>query len=277
MAQEEREMSFLGHIVELRGHLVRSIVAIVVGAIIVGIFWDFILEKIIMAPLKSDFPTFKMFNSMAEWIGMDALYPDEFDLTNDLMNLDPSGQITSQISVVLICGLIIAIPYVVWEIWRFIKPGLSATEQKHANGTVLATTFFFLTGVIFSYYLLLPLSTQFLFAYNPFGVNNEWKLMSYISLFVQTLLGMGVVFLLPIFAYFLAKVGILTPKFLKTYRRHAFIVILTIAAIITPNDFLSMMIATFPLWILYEFSILVTQYVYKKQLKESETSELTKN
>src|SRR5690606_22503951 len=101
MAQEEREMSFLGHIVELRGHLVRSIVAIVVGAIIVGIFWDFILEKIIMAPLKSDFPTFKMFNSMAEWIGMDALYPDEFDLTNDLMNLDPSGQITSQISVVL--------------------------------------------------------------------------------------------------------------------------------------------------------------------------------
>ena len=277
MAQEEREMSFLGHIVELRGHLVRSIVAIVVGAIIVGIFWDFILEKIIMAPLKSDFPTFKMYNSMAEWIGMDAHYPDDFDLTNDLMNLDPSGQITSQISVVLICGLIIAIPYVVWEIWRFIKPGLSATEQKHANGTVLATTFFFLTGVIFSYYLLLPLSTQFLFAYNPFGVNNEWKLMSYISLFVQTLLGMGVVFLLPIFAYFLAKVGILTPKFLKTYRRHAFIVILTIAAIITPNDFLSMMIATFPLWILYEFSILVTQYVYKKQLKESETSELTKN
>src|SRR5690606_26243270 len=217
------------------------------------IFWDFILEKIIMAPLKSDFPTFKMFNSMAEWIGMDALYPDEFDLTNDLMNLDPSGQITSQISVVLISGLIIAIPYVVWEIWRFIKPGLSATEQKHANGTVLATTFFFLTGVIFSYYLLLLLSTQFLFAYNHFGVNNEWKLISYISLFVQTLLGMGVVFLLPIFAYFLAKVGILTPKFLKTYRRHAFIVILTIAAIITPNDFLSMMIATFPLWILYEF------------------------
>src|SRR5690606_39284058 len=125
--------------------------------------------------------------------------------------------------------------------------------------------------------LLLPLSTQFLFSYNPFGVQNEWKLMRYIMLFVQTLLGMGIVFLLPVFAYFLAKVGILTPKFLKTYRKHAFVVILTIAAIITPNDFLSMMIATFPLWILYEFSILVTQYVYKKQLKESETSELTKN
>lgn len=276
MAKEEREMSFLGHIVELRGHLIRSILAIIVGAIIVGIFWDFLLQKIIMAPLKSDFPTFQIFNSIAEWIGMDALYPDKFDMSKDLMNLDPSGQITSQISVVLICGLILAIPYVVWEIWKFIKPGLSVNEQKNANGTVLATTFFFLLGITFSYYLLLPLSTQFLFTYNPFGVNNEWKLMSYISLFVQTLLGMGVVFLLPIFAYFLAKVGILTPQFLKTYRRHAFVVILTIAAIITPNDFLSMMIAAFPLWVLYEFSILVTSYVVKKQLKESK-KDLVKN
>lgn len=276
MAKEEREMSFLGHIVELRGHLIRSIIAIVVGAIIVGIFWDFLLQKIIMAPLKSEFPTFQIFNSVAEWIGMDKPYTEKFDMSKDLMNLDPSGQITSQIAVVLICGLILAIPYVVWEIWRFIKPGLSENEQKNANGTVLATTFFFLLGVTFSYYLLVPLSTQFLFTYNPFGVNNEWKLMSYISLFVQTLLGMGVVFLLPIFAYFLAKVGILTPKFLKTYRRHAFVVILTIAAIITPNDFLSMMIAAFPLWVLYEFSILVTIYVYKKQLKESQ-KDLIKN
>lgn len=276
MAKEEREMSFLGHIVELRGHLIRSIIAIVVGAIIVGIFWDFLLQKIIMAPLKSEFPTFQIFNSVAEWIGMDKPYTEKFDMSKDLMNLDPSGQITSQIAVVLICGLILAIPYVVWEIWRFIKPGLSENEQKNANGTVLATTFFFLLGVTFSYYLLVPLSTQFLFTYNPFGVNNEWKLMSYISLFVQTLLGMGVVFLLPIFAYFLAKVGILTPKFLKTYRRHAFVVILTIAAIITPNDFLSMMIAAFPLWVLYEFSILVTIYVHKKQLKEFQ-KDLIKN
>lgn len=276
MAKEEREMSFLGHIVELRGHLIRSIIAIIVGASIVGIFWDFLLQKIIMAPLKSDFPTFQVFNSVAKWIGMDPPYTKKFDMSKDLMNLDPSGQITSQISVVLICGLIISIPYVVWEIWRFIKPGLSVNEQKNANGTVLATTFFFLLGITFSYYLLLPLSTQFLFTYNPFGVNNEWKLMSYISLFVQTLLGMGVVFLLPIFAYFLAKVGILTPKFLKTYRKHAFVVILTIAAIITPNDFLSMMIAAFPLYILYEFSILVTSYVVKKQLKDSQ-KDLIKN
>src|SRR5690606_28157657 len=129
------------------------------------------------------------------------------------------------------------------------------------------------TGVTFSYYLLLPLSTQFLFSYNPFGVQNEWKLMRYIMLFVQTLLGMGIVFLLPVFAYFLAKVGILTPKFLKTYRKHAFVVILTIAAIITPNDFMSMIIAAFPLWILYEISIMITHNVYKKEeLKKQVTN-----
>lgn len=258
-------MSFLGHIVELRGHLVRSIIAIIAGAAIVGIFWDYILEQIIMAPLKSDFYTFRIFNALAEWIGLGQLYPKEFDMSKELINLDPSGQITSQISVVLVCGLIVAIPYVVWEIWRFIKPGLSENEQKYTNGTVLAITFFFLAGIIFSYYLLLPLSTQFLFTYNPFGVQNEWKLMSYINLFVQTLLGMGIVFLLPVFAYFLAKAGILTPKFLKKYRKHAFVVILTIAAIITPNDFMSMIIAALPLWVLYEFSILITQYVYKKE------------
>src|SRR5690606_1862073 len=274
---KEREMSFLGHIVELRGHLVRSVIAIVVGAAVVGIFWDFILEKIIMAPLKSDFYTFRLFNTLAERIGIGALYPDEFDLSKELINLDPSGQITSQISVVLVCGLIIAIPYVVWEIWRFIKPGLNVSEQRHANGTVLAITFFFLTGVIFSYYLLLPLSTQFLFSYNPFGVQNEWKLMRYIMLFVQTLLGMGIVFLLPVFAYFLAKVGILTPQFLKTYRKHAFVVILTIAAIITPNDFMSMIIAACPLWILYEFSILITQYGYKKEQLKNQIDKINEN
>lgn len=274
--KKEREMSFLGHIVELRGHLVRSIIAIVVGSSIVGIFWDFILSKIIMAPLKSDFYTFRFFNKLSEWMGIDLLYPDKFDISKELTNLDPSGQITSQISVVIVCGLILSIPYVIWEIWRFIKPGLSINEQRHANGTVLAITFFFLSGVAFSYYMLLPLSTQFLFSYNPFGIQNEWKLMSYISLFVQTLLAMGVVFLLPVFAYFLAKVGILTPQFLRKYRKHAFVVILTIAAIVTPNDFMSMMIATCPLWFLYEFSILVTQYVYKKQLKESK-NEMVKN
>lgn len=267
--ENPKEMSFIGHITELRSHLIRSIIAIIVGAIVVGVFWDFILAEIIMAPLKSEFLTYKFFNRLADAMGMDPFYPGSFDMSKDLRNLAPSGQITSQITAVLVMGVILAIPYVVWEIWKFIKPGLNPTEQKYANGTVLAITFFFLLGILFSYYLLLPLSTQFLFTYNPFQIQNEWTLMSYISMFVQTLLAMGVVFLLPVFAFFLAKVGVLTPTFMKTYRRHALVVILVIAAIITPSDIMSMMIAAMPLWLLYEFSIFVTSYVYNKQNKDA--------
>ena len=273
---EEKELSFLGHIYELRGHLIRSFVAILVGAVLCAVFWNYITDHFIMAPLKSDFFTYQLLNSFAESLGMDPIYPDSFNYTKELKNLDPSGQITSQIYTILLCGLIIAIPYVVWEIWRFIRPGLTENEQSHANGTVIAVSFFFLIGVLFSYFFMLPFSVQFLYSYNPFGISNEWKLSGYTSMFVQTLLGMGLVFLFPVFAYFLAKIGILTPHFLKTYRKHALVVILVLAAVITPSDIMSMMIAAIPLVILYEFSIYITKYVFNKQL-EKEKRALMKN
>ena len=272
---EEREMSFLAHIFELRGHLVRSIIAILIGAIICGVFWGFLNDNFIMAPLHSEFFTYGLLNKMANAIGVDPIYAENFNYAKDLKNLVPSGQITSQIYAVLICGLILAIPYVVWEIWRFIKPGLKDGERKYANGIVFSITAFFLIGVLFSYYFILPFSVQFLFSYNPFGISNEWTLGSYTSLFVQTLLGMGVVFLFPVFAYFLAKVGILTPHFLRTYRKHAWVVILVVAAIITPSDVMSMMVAAIPLFVLYEISIWITHYVFKKQI-EQEKRELIK-
>ncbi|NLN34070.1 MAG: twin-arginine translocase subunit TatC [Flavobacteriaceae bacterium] len=265
---EEREMSFLGHIFELRGHLIRSFIAILVGAVLCGVFWGFITDNFIMAPLKSDFLTYQALNSLAEAIGLSPIYPDSFNYTKELKNLDPSGQITSQIYTILLCGLIIAVPYVVWEVWRFIKPGLTDNEKKHANGTVLAITLFFLIGVLFSYFFILPFSVQFLYSYNPFGISNEWRLSGYTSMFVQSLLGMGLVFLFPVFAYFLAKIGVLTPHFLRTYRRHALVVIMVIAAVITPSDVMSMLIAAFPLILLYELSILITKYVFNKQIKK---------
>jgi len=265
---QEREMSFLGHIFELRGHLIRSIIAILAGAVICAVFWGYINNNFIMAPLHSDFFTYELLNSLAAKLGMDPVYAGNFDYSKELKNLVPSGQITSQIYAVLICGLILAVPYVVWEIWKFIRPGLKETERKYANGIVFSITFFFLVGVLFSYFFMLPFSVQFLFSYNPFGISNEWTLGSYTSLFVQTLLGMGLVFLFPVFAYFLAKVGILTPHFLKTYRKHALVVILVVAAIITPSDVMSMMIAAIPLVILYEVSILITRYVFNKQIQQ---------
>ncbi|MFA7615846.1 MAG: twin-arginine translocase subunit TatC [Weeksellaceae bacterium] len=272
---EEKELSFLGHIFELRGHLIRSIAAILIGSVVCAVFWRTINDKFIMAPLKYEFPTYRALNFLGEKIGIGQIYEPGFNYTKELKNLNPSGQITAQIYAILICGLIIAIPYVVWEIWKFIKPGLHQNEAKNANGTVFAVSFFFLTGVLFSYFFMLPFSVQFLFTYNPFGVSNEWTLSSYTSLFVQTLLGMGIVFLFPVFTYFLAKMGILSPQFLRTYRKHALIVILVIAAIITPSDIMSMMIASIPLILLYEVSIWITAYVFKKQINE-EKKEMVK-
>lgn len=273
--REEKELSFLGHIFELRGHLIRSFISIFVGAIMCAIFWSYITDNFIMAPLTSDFFTYQLLNTFSEKLGIDPIYPDAFNYTKELKNLDPSGQITSQIYTILLCGVILAVPYIVWEIWRFIKPGLTVNERKHANGTVLAVSFFFLIGVLFSYFFMLPFSVQFLYSYNPFGISNEWRLSAYTSMFVQTLLGMGLVFLFPIFAYFLASIGVITPQFLKTYRKHALVVILVLAAVITPSDIMSMMIAAIPLVILYEFSIYITKYVFNKQI-EREKQELVK-
>lgn len=273
--KEEKEMSFLGHIFELRGHLIRSFIAILIGAVLCAIFWAYINDNFIMAPLQADFFTYELLNSMADKLGMDPIYSSDFNYSKELKNLVPSGQITSQIYAILICGLILAVPYVVWEIWKFIKPGLKDGERKYANGIVFFITMFFLIGVLFSYFFMLPFSVQFLFSYNPFGISNEWTLSSYTSLFVQTLLGMGLVFLFPVFAYFLSQVGILTPHFLRTYRKHALVVILVIAAIITPSDIMSMMIAAIPLVILYEVSILITRYVFNKQIQQ-EKRELMK-
>lgn len=272
--KEEREMSLLGHIYELRIHLVRSGIAIIVGAVICGIFWGVISDGFIMAPLNSEFVTYRILNTLGEAVGIGPIYPEAFDYANELKNLVPVGQITSQIYTVLICGLIVSIPYIVYEIWRFIKPGLTQNEKKYAHGAVFGITLFFMMGVMFSYFLILPFSISFLFAYNPFGVPNEWTLPSYTSLFVKTLLGMGLMFLFPVFAYFFARVGVLSPHFLRTYRRHAVVVIMVIAAIITPSDIMSMVIAALPLLGLYELSIWIVSYVFNKQLKE-EAKDLT--
>ncbi|WP_333663682.1 twin-arginine translocase subunit TatC [Chishuiella changwenlii] len=276
MAKNKTNMSFLSHIGELRGHLTRSILAIIVTSLIVTYFWDELVQDVIMAPLKSNFPTFGVFNRFGEFTGFGKIYTESFDISKELTNLNPSGQITSQFFSIIVCGIIVAIPYIIYELWRFVQPALKETERKYAGFTILSIIFFFVMGVLFSYFMLLPLCTQFLFTYDPFGVGNTWTLPSYIDLFVQLLLSMGVMFLMPIFVYFLTVIGILTPKFLKDYRKHAFIVVLVIAAAITPNDVYSMILVTIPLWFLYELSVVVSTSVYKKQLKRK-SSELTNN
>lgn len=276
MGSKKTNMSFLAHVGELRGHLTRAIIAIIVTSLVATYYWEELVEFIIMAPLKSTFPTFNLFNNFGEWTGYGKIYTEAFDISKELTNLNPSGQITSQFFAIIICGVILAMPYVIYELWRFISPALKETERKYAGLTILSIIFFFLIGVSFSYFMLLPLCTQFLFTYDPFGVGNTWTLPSYIDLFVQLLLSMGIMFLMPIFVYFLTAIGILKPKFLKEYRKHAFIVVLVIAAAITPNDVYSMILVTIPLWILYELSVVISTSVYKKQLK-AKSKEVIKN
>ncbi len=257
-------MPFLDHIAELRKHLLRALVGVIVGGILAIIFWQDILN-LIMAPLQSNFITYRAFNKVGNFTGYGDLYPEPFDIRKELTNLEFGGQFTAIIGVVLIAGLIISLPYVVYEIFKFIKPGLTPLERKYSTLTMFFVIMFFLLGVGFSYFFIMPLSVNFMYFFQPFGVENNWKLLSYISVFVQTTLSTGVVFLLPIFVYFLAKVGLITPNFMKTYRKHAFVVVLTIAAIITPADILSMVIAAIPLLLLYELSILIVKWVYKNK------------
>lgn len=262
-------MPFLDHVAELRKHLIRAIIGVIVAMGAVGIFWPMI-KDFIMAPLKSDFITFKYFNIIGSWFGLDDMFGKSFDIK--LMNLEVSGQFTSMIGVLLVAGLILALPWVVFQLFQFLKPGMTGKERKYANLMMFFTVFFFISGVAFSYYMVIPLSVNFMYYFTPFDAENQWTIMTYINMFVQTTLAMGIVFLLPIIVYFLAKIGLISPTFMTTYRKHAFIVILTIAAIITPADLLSMFIAAIPLLILYELSILIVKWVHRNNKEEIEKS-----
>lgn len=258
-------MSFLQHLEELRWHLVRSSAAIFVFALIAFFNKEFIFDKLILAPKNADFPTYRFLC----WIG-EKLHLDESicikDLSFTLINIDMSGQFSTHMSVSLYAGIVLAFPYVIWELWRFIKPGLHNHERKYANGIVFFTSLLFFLGVLFGYYVITPMSVNFLGTYQVSSlVTNQISLGSFISTVTTLTLMTGVVFELPILVYFLTKIGVLTPDFMRHYRRHAIVVLLIIAAIITPPDVTSQILVTIPLLALYEISIFVSAYVLKKQ------------
>ncbi|MDO5510940.1 MAG: twin-arginine translocase subunit TatC [Weeksellaceae bacterium] len=270
------EMPFLEHVGVLRKHLIRIILGIVAGMIIAGVGWSWII-KVIMAPLHSDFITFRAFNKMGRMVGLEDMFKGPFDIQSELLNWQFGGQFTSMIGVGIVAGIIISLPYIVYELFQFIKPGLTSKEKSYANFLMLFTNLFFLLGVAFSYFMVMPLSVHFMYFFQPFDVSNTWTIASYINVFVQTVLAMGIVFLLPIFVYFLAQIGILTPEFMSKYRKHAFVVVLTLAAFITPADLLSMFVAAIPLVLLYELGIWIVKWVYKNKDKQrlSTTSSTT--
>ncbi len=264
---KEAEMSFLDHLEELRWHLIRSVGAVVLFAIVAFILKDFIFDTVILKPKNADFWTNRMFAKLADLLGADALRINQIKL--NLIAIKMADQFMMHIMVSMIAGLIIASPIVFNEFWKFIKPALYEKERKHANGAVFYTTTLFLMGVLFGYYLIVPLSIHFLGSYSISNeVVNQINTRSYISTLTSISFASGVVFLIPVFSYFLTKVGILTPQFMKTYRKHAYVVMLLLSAIITPPDIFSQVMVCFPLVFLYEIGILISKRVLKQQEKK---------
>lgn len=267
------QMSFLDHVEALRWHLVRSVIVIMAMAITLFIYNDFVFGTVIFGPKKPDFITYRVFCKLSELAGLGKALCFEMKEVN-LINTQLSGQFSMHMWISFVGGLIVSAPYVLWELWRFIKPALQEKEIRSVRGFVFFASILFFSGVLFSYYIITPLTVSFFTGYEVSGndVLNLPSLDSYISTVTTLTLLSGIVFELPVLIYFLTGFGIVTPAFMRQYRKHAIVVILLLAAVITPSSDPFTQIAVFlPIYVLYEISIFVSMYVLKKQkLKEIE-------
>ncbi len=264
---EAKDMSFWGHIGELRGHLIRSLIAVIVCAIVVGFNVNWIMDHIFFGPTRNDFFTFRVVNHFSrELIGENSIMlPDNFAVQQKKL----FEQFNVMMAVSIFGGMVAAFPYLVWELWRFISPALHPNERKNSVFLINFIWILFMTGVLCGYFLILPFAINFglLFKVSD-TITQLFDLTDYTTLFMQVVLGMGLIFLFPVLVYFTTLIGILTPKFMRMYRRHAIVLIMVVAAIITPADILSMLMAAFPLVLLYEFSIMMCAYTYKRVQKK---------
>ncbi|RIV27451.1 twin-arginine translocase subunit TatC [Fibrisoma montanum] len=266
--EEGKEMTFLEHLEELRWHIIRAVGSIFVFAIIAFIFIQDIFDKVILAPKRPDFWTYRMMCKLADATGYDDLCVKELNF--QLQALGMADPFTMALTSSLIIGLSFAFPYAFWELWRFIKPGLRSVEKRAARGAVFYVSLLFLMGLLFGYFIVSPLAINFLANYqiSP-EIKNQFDITSYVGTLATLSLGCALVFQMPMVAFVLSKVGLLTPAFMKTYRKHAWIVILVVAGIITPSpDIYSQVLVALPLAALYEVSILVSRSIERARLKE---------
>lgn len=268
---EKAEMSFIDHLEILRWHIVRSAIALVAAAIGIFIFIDWIFDNIIYAPARENFITYSALCRLSHALHIGnslCMQPVKIALLINTVN----GSFSSALNIAFMGGLIIAFPYLFWELWRFIKPALSPKELKYARGSVGWVSLCFFTGGAFGYFMLAPFTFNFLATFKLGTLNSQTYLPSledYIDTLVNIILGCGLAFELPVLAYVLAKIGLITPSFLRTYRKYAYVVILIVAAVITPSgDWTSQTIVGLPLILLYEISIFISARVYKQTLLE---------
>lgn len=264
-----KEMSFWDHLEELRKRLTRSIIAWVAFSALAFTQREFIFDKIILAPKEGTFITYRWLCQLGDWLNMDSLCMESLSIS--LINYNLSGQFMTHMSISMVVGLILAVPFLFYQVWQFIKPALYEKEKMYASKAVFVMSGLFMIGIAFAYYFMVPWTLNFLGTYQVSTmVANQIALDSYISTLVSVVFSVGLVFELPVIVYVLAKIGILTPSFLKKNRKYAFIIVLILAAIITPPDVFSQMMVTLPLWILYEVSIMVASRVAPKEEEEDE-------
>jgi len=272
-AEDQEEMSFIDHLEELRGHIIRSIVSILVMAVVIFIYRNWIFDNIIVGPINKDFVSYKALCDFSHWLGIgDALCMPPVEVT--MQSTTFGGQFLSTISMAIVGGIIMAFPYIFWEFWRFVKPALKEKEVKNTRFIIFWVSFFFFCGAAFGYFLLGPFTFNFLAGFQ-LGTENmivtRPTFSDYLDNLTNIILGCGLAFELPVLAHVLTQIGIVTPSFLRATRKYAVVIILIVAAFITPSpDWMSQLIVFIPLFLLYELSILVSAKVYRKLEKEED-------
>ncbi|GAA3621514.1 twin-arginine translocase subunit TatC [Flavivirga jejuensis] len=262
------EMSFLDHLEDLRWHLIRICLAIVIVATLAFIFSRFIFEAIIFAPLEMGFPTYDFLCKTATFINLDTTFCND-EVPIILQNRTMAGQFSADIWTAILAGFIISFPYIIYQLWKFISPGLHDNERKHSRGFIIISSLLFFTGALFGYYIVTPLSINFLANYSiSTKVDNQIDIGNFIALVRSSVLASGLIFELPIIIYFLTKIGLVTPEFLKKYRKYALVLVLILSAIITPPDIVSQIIVAIPLLILYQASIYISKIVIRNQKRK---------
>ncbi|MGC1472552.1 MAG: twin-arginine translocase subunit TatC [Psychroserpens sp.] len=266
----EMEMSFLDHLEDLRWHLIRITVSVLICATLAFIFSGFIFEHIIFAPKRMDFPTYRWLCQASRLIGINDTTFCATEFPFKIQSRQMSGQFSADIWTSIFAGFVLAFPYVIYQFWSFISPGMRAGERKHSRGFIFVTSMLFFIGVLFGYYIVTPLSINFLANYSVSSeISNEFDISSYISTVRSSCLASGFVFELPIIIYFLTKIGLVTPQLMRKYRKFALVIVLILSAIITPPDLASQIIVAIPILILYQVSIFISKVVVRNQNRKS--------
>ncbi len=263
------DMSFLDHLEELRWLLVRSTIAILIMATVTFFISDYVFDTIIFGPTHTDFITYRTFCELSHYVGFKESICVE-SLPFIIQNTNMEGQVNILVWICITAGFILAFPYILWLLWGFISPALYEKERKNAKLFIFVASVLFFLGVLFGYFVIIPMSVNFFATFKVSEVvKNQFSLESYIGMIKTSVIACGLFFEMPIIIYFLTKLGLVTPQFLRKYWKYAVVIILIVAAIVTPPDVISQLVVAIPMLVIYEASILISLLVYKKQLKEN--------